>query len=121
MRKPFPPQVEAARIRKGAMGSKSGEGYGAFTFTNKSGKSLAVIAIGSDDTGWEHVSVSLKHRTPTWEEMCFIKDLFWGPEEEVVQFHPPRSEYVNCHPHCLHLWRHVDGHKIPPSILVGPR
>jgi hypothetical protein len=55
---------------------------------------------------WEHVSVSLPNRTPTWTEMCFIKDVFWGEEEVVFQLHPAKSRYVNIHPFVLHLWRH---------------
>ena len=33
----------------------------------------------SDGLGWDHVSVSLADRCPTWAEMCFIKDLFLRP------------------------------------------
>jgi hypothetical protein len=53
--------------------------------------------------------------------MCFIKDTFWDGEDCVMQLHPPRSEYVNNHPYCLHLWRPTDGRVIPqpPSIFVG--
>lgn len=69
------------------------------------GRSFFVIA--SDGGGWEHVSVSPcnQKRCPTWEEMCAIKDMFFYPFECVVQYHPPESDYVNLHPHCLHLWR----------------
>ena len=36
------------------------------------------------------------------------------------QFHPPRSEYVNNHPNCLHLWKPVGAEfSMPDSILVG--
>lgn len=71
-------------------------------------------STGLDDTsqlaGWEHVSVHIqeygKQRVPTWAEMCAVKDIFWSPEETVVQFHPPKSEYVNNHPFVLHLWRY---------------
>ena len=46
--------------------------------------------------------------------------MFWGDEDCVVQFHPPRSEYVNMHPNCLHLWKQVDAEfSMPDSILVG--
>ena len=58
----------------------------------------------------------------TGSEMCFVKDLFWDDEETVVQFHPPRSEYVNYHPYCLHLWKQVATKvDLPPSIFVGPK
>ncbi len=39
-----------------------------------------------------------------------------------MQFHPKRSEYVNYHPGCLHLWRPTDVRIVlPPSIFVGPK
>lgn len=75
----------------------------------------------SDGEGWEHVSVSLRHRCPTWDEMCFVKGMFFNDEEVVMQLHPKRSEYVNYHPFCLHLWRPTVGQIItPPPIFVGP-
>lgn len=81
---------------------------------------LAVPDEAPDLAGWEHVSVSLPDRCPTWAEMCRIKDLFWDEEDTVVQFHPPRSQYVNNHPHCLHLWRPLRAAvPLPPSLLVG--
>ena len=68
-----------------------------------------------------HVSVSAKDRCPTWGEMCWVKDQFWGPEECVIQYHPPRSRYVNAHPFCLHLWRPV-GLDLPqpPEWALAP-
>lgn len=96
------------RLRVGEMGSDASAGNnGAFLIPNSPGQPpLRVIA--SDDGGWEHVSVSLPNRCPTWDEMCKVKALFWDEEDCVVQFHPPKSDYVNLHPYCLHLWRPVD-------------
>lgn len=107
------------RIRTGQLGSNDSYGCnGAFELTIKHGQRL--FAIVSDQLGWEHVSVSRKDRTPTWDEMCQIKQLFWDDEDCVVQYHPPRSEYVNNHQFCLHMWRIVGGHfPMPPSIMVG--
>lgn len=78
------------------------------------------IAIASNGAGWEHVSISHHNKTPNWDTMCKFKDMFFDEEEVVIQFHPKKSEYVNNHPHCLHLWRPLN-HEIitPPSILVG--
>lgn len=71
---------------------------------------------------WEHVSVSLPNRCPTWEEMCMVKALFWDDEDSVMQLHPPRSTWVNNHPYCLHLWRPVDAAvPLPPEWMVGIR
>lgn len=124
MRDKLPEKLEAGRLRDGPMASDSSWGaYGAFFVQGPCGEELKIVASGADDMisqGWEHVSISTRRRPPNWREMCFVKDLFWSEEECVIQFHPPRSEYVNNHPHCLHLWRPVDDHiRLPPSILVG--
>jgi len=80
----------------------------------------AVVIVASWGEGWEHVSVSLRNRCPTWEEMCIVKDIFWSDDECVVQYHPPKIEYVNCHPYCLHLWKKTgDEFETPPKIFVG--
>lgn len=85
------------------------------------GRKITLRALCGDGEGWEHVSVSMADRLPSWEMMCKVKELFWGPEDCVVQFHPPRSDYVNLHPHCLHLWRPI-GQEMPrpPTWMVGP-
>lgn len=89
---------------------------------------LWCISSDGERTGWEHVSVSVQYklrklmrtRIPTWEEMCFVKSLFWGPEEVVIQYHPRQSEYINCHEHVLHLWKWTAAaFPTPPPELVG--
>lgn len=96
---------------------------GAFAFPN----GLRVIASrggevhGQDDPGamWDHVSVSYANRTPSWEDMCWVKSLFFFADEVAMQLHPV-EEYINNHPYCLHLWRPIeDIIPMPPSILVG--
>lgn len=123
MRNPFLPEVERGRIRTGNMASESGDG--AFKVSILNGESFFVIA--STGMGWEHVSVSLERvhrlkRCPTWEEMVFVKNLFFQPEEAVVQIHPPESQYVNCHEYVLHLWRPTNQTlPLPFPEMVGPR
>lgn len=82
-----------------------------------SGKRHAPGGLGS----WEHVSVSVSRKSeaiPTWEEMCVVKDLFWTPEETVVQFHPAKSDYVNVY-NCLHLWKPPYEVVLPPKIALA--
>lgn len=86
-----------------------------------------LMLICSDGIGWEHVSVHAynsirtKQRCPTWREMCYAKRLFWDGDDVVMQLHPRESEYVNCHPHVLHLWRPTtEGIPTPPAEFVGP-
>lgn len=112
---------ERFRIRSGPSASDERFGNnGAFMVPLKTNRQT-VLVIASDEGGWEHVSVSRQDRAPTWAEMCEVKDLFFLPEEVVVQYHPARSEYVNFHPNCLHLWRPV-GQQMPtpPAWMVGP-
>jgi len=82
--------------------------------------------IASDGLGWEHVSIHATGKNPEvpklplWEEMCFIKDIFWDDEDVVMQLHPKKSEYINNHPWVLHLWRPTDKEiPTPHHILVG--
>lgn len=106
--------------------TERGDPFGAFRIPPiRHGKlvtrTMNVIATDGKDTDWEHVSVSLDNqrgKCPSWDEMCLVKNLFWEPDATVVQFHPDQTNYVNHHPGCLHLWRHKDGHHLPPTAFV---
>lgn len=90
---------------------KAGDPYGWFEVpTSASGPKIMIqVSPGYEKFEFEHASVSLAHRVPTWDEMCKVKDLFWDEEDMVVQYHPPKSEYVNLSKTCLHLWRWTKG------------
>ena len=80
--------------------------------------------VASWGGGWDHVSVApLKKKiVPSWDMMCKVKDIFFKPDEAVIQIHPPKDEYVNNMPNCLHLWRANDKEMVlPPSFMVGLR
>lgn len=127
---------ERRRVVEGRLASTFLAGQnGAFELESpENGWRLGIIASDSTDAaaaglpaeacGWEHVSVLAFRgpatRTPNWREMCHVKELFWDPDDVVMQLHPRRSEYVNNHPHVLHLWRHKTREiPTPPPILVG--
>lgn len=74
-------------------------------YDSVSGKWLNFIF--SIQMGWEHLSVSMPSKTPSWDQMCVMKDLFFEDDEECFEYHPKKSEYVNIHPHCLHIWRPI--------------
>lgn len=83
---------------------------------------LVASVIWSNGGGWEHVSIAPYRRsyTPSWDEMCKLKDMFFYDDEVVVQYHPAKSEYVNNVSNCLHLWRPLnDVLPTPPVIMVG--
>lgn len=114
-------KVEKYRFLRGPFASQFGDDYGAFLVPGPCGRTLKVIASsGSDEIRWEHVSVSTHKSAPNWIEMCFIKDLFWDVEVTVMQLHPPKSEWINNHPYCLHLWKPLDqAIPTPPPVTVG--
>lgn len=108
--------------------SNNSDGFNGHFLFRINGLPVNVIASdgsGSDDPAfaWQHVSVSIatgNQNPPSWSVMCQIKDLFWGDDEWVIQFHPPASEYINNHPGVLHLWRPLKASiPTPPPETVG--
>lgn len=116
--------LNANRVKTGALASEDSDGFnGAFQIVVNG---LNLLIIASDGEGWRHVSVSIIGRNgrptlpPSWSIMCQVKDLFWEPEDWVVQYHPAHSEYVNNHPGVLHLWQPLTSPlPTPPALLVG--
>ena len=51
----------------------------------------AATVVVSWGCGWDHVSVSFTNRTPTWEEMAEVKDMFFEPDEVCFQIHPAKK------------------------------
>ena len=92
-------------------------GIQGFLNLRESKKTMSFMATVDDNSGmkWEHVSISYygeNKKTPSWAEMCAVKNIFWGPDEEVHQIHPKECEYVHSYAqkeNILHLWRPVDG------------
>lgn len=123
MRPSFSERVERGRVLSGEYASRPGDDYGFFFLRTNAHVDLKVmVSSGSDLVPWQHVSVSARDRTPTWDEMCWVKNLFFEEEEAVVQFHPPKSAYINYHPYCLHLWRPNNFQlTLPPGMAVGPK
>lgn len=118
--------LNAARISRGSYASDPSYGFNGLFEFRLPDEPRPIRCLASDGMGWQHVSVShgaSATKCPSWPTMCAIKALFWEDEDVVVQFHPAKSQYVNFHLACLHLWRCTDGREqpIPPSLLVGPR
>lgn len=115
--------LEKGRWRKGPYGSNPGDDFGAFEIDGPCNQRLKILASPGDaneNIPWEHVSVSCMNRCPNWAEMCYVKDIFWDLEDTVMQLHVPKSQWINQHPYCLHLWRPLkEGIPLPPSIAVG--
>lgn len=129
MKKQFGETVEKGRIKPDRYPpTERGDRCGVFFVRSAPCPKDHLMIIASDGDGWEHsqfpppafehVSVTVRTngeqalRCPTWEEMDWVCRLFWGPEEAVLQYHPPLTKKVNHHPHCLHLWKPI-GVEIP--------
>jgi len=82
---------------------------------------LKFCVIASCGGGWDHVSVSLVTRCPTWEEMSFIKHVFFEENEWAVEYHPTADKNLSLAPYCLHLWRPIVAYlPRPPAWMVAP-
>ncbi len=114
--------IEEYRVKTGRLGTSPIYGNNGYFLIYVPGHRVLNVLV-SDSGGWDHVSVSIikrKNSTPNWDEMNYIKDLFFDPEETVVQFHTKKSEYINTHNGCLHLWRNQTvEYDLPPQIMVG--
>lgn len=110
--KPFS-EISCYGVHHPLLGHPRPDEGGAFRF-----KGMLIIA--SWDSGWDHVSVSLPDRCPTWEEMERVKRAFFRSDETAMQLHVPPSDHKNLHPYCLHIWRphHADIPR-PPSWMVA--
>lgn len=93
----------------------TGDNFGWFEVPSIVNRHLKLsVMVGPMDENWQHVSVSTRlARCPYWEEMCQIKDLFFGEDKCVVQFHPKKKDYINIASNCLHLWALNDGTEFP--------
>lgn len=105
--KPHPNiEIEPYRICHGPEAAACiGTNAGIFRVPSRSIGGAVLTVVASDGGGWDHVSVSVEYRCPLWEEMCQIKDLFWGEDEVVMQLHPAKKDWISNCPFALHMWR----------------
>ena len=142
MKQALPDVLERGRVRKGAFASSTGDLHGAFVvrapgtavrydlviLSSGEARERAEVDVGAPGESvlreaerWEHVSVSVKDKRfcPSWDEMSFVKDLFWDDTETVVQFHPHKDVYVSKHKYTLHLWKPPYPVPTPPMESIG--
>ena len=119
----LPPNLEKFRVLNNIginsmyVPQKEGSIEGFFIIQYGKRKLAVICGVGE---GWDHVSVSLRYRCPTWEEMNWIRNLFFEREETVIQIHPPLSKYINFGENVLHLWRPWDMEiTLPPRHMLA--
>jgi hypothetical protein len=91
-------------------------GSGAWGLAAQIGDLRVIIGCGAS---WDHISVSLAYRVPSYEEMKAIKRLCFRDDEWAMELHAPPSKHISRHPYVLHLWRpHDVPIPTPPEIMV---
>ncbi len=76
-------------------------------------------AVELDSRRWIHVSVSRKDRLPSYDDLAAVKRTFIGDERRALQVFAPKSEHVNVHRFCLHLWTCLDRDGLPDFRDAG--
>lgn len=112
------------RFRIGYFGSNDSDGNnGAFIIPYN--KKINLACVVSDGEGWDHVSIHVVDkrgciitRCPTWDEMLFVKDLFFEKDEWTVQYMPPKSKNINVHNYTLHIWKPQDQELPKPPVWL---
>lgn len=129
MRRKLFPDMERARCLLPGCDDPQDGPQGAFKISGPRGMELRIIASDARDWDlarlplpkWEHVSVSLAGRCPSWDEMEWVRDQFFEPTETVLQFSVPRAVHISHHPYCLHMWRPIgETIPLPPSVTLVP-
>jgi len=65
-------------------------------------KDIRVI-VSIDANRW-HLSASCSDRLPTYHEMKKLRYEHIPDKAQMAMIFPPKSEFVNVHENCLHLW-----------------
>ena len=69
---------------------------------------LSIDKLEHSGTEYIHLSASHHNKLPKWDELGIVKDIFIG-DKEAYQIFPIKSEYVNLHKYCLHIFSRLDG------------
>lgn len=131
MRKKMLNWVEQGRTTAGPNASDSTYGANGAFMLNCPDGSGTLCVIASDGGMWDHVSVHVLltpdqwphgipvNRTPTWEEMVYVKRAFFYHDEWAIEYHPADGQNINRHNYTLHLWRPQEKEiPTPPACFV---
>jgi hypothetical protein len=69
---------------------------------------------------WVHLSISHRVRIPHYDDLVYLKRNWIGDEVNAIMVLPKKSEHVNIHPRCLHLFHCVSGDGLP-DFTIGTR
>jgi len=72
-------------------------------------RGAGLVVLVSDDATHHgtlrHISISHKHRYPTWEEIKAVRAAFMPADVDAMMMLPVAADYVNLHPNTFHIWQ----------------
>lgn len=75
------------------------------------------VCVGDPEVeGSHHLSISHRYRYPTWDEIYQARYDLLPDDVTFAIFLPRKSQYVNIHPNCFHLYE-VKDQEIPGGII----
>jgi hypothetical protein len=86
--------------------------YGLYQFNNNLATVASIDFVGHTQI-WLHISASYKNCIPSYEDLCCVKKIFIGDDNDAYHAFPRKSRHVNFHPYTLHLWHRLDGPTMP--------
>lgn len=114
---------EKWRVTNGIWATTAAAGNnGAFVIPYPFVSSPTLTVVASDKSGWEYVSIkrTSSDRTPTMQEIEFVKNAFWGRDDVVMQLYPPApAPEDRSWPAVVYLWR-PKRKKIPLPPVYEP-
>lgn len=87
--------------------------------SNKGMFVLVTSALEEDNCLWLHVSFSRSNRMPNYSDMAFVKQQFFGDDLKAIMVFPPKTEHINQHKYCLHLWANMEKDNLPDFRVMG--
>ena len=91
----------------------------AYRSTKTQATAICSVDLEADGKRWVHLSVAHPNRLPTYQELSEARDVFLGEEARCIQVFAPKSEHVNIHKYCLHLWHCLDDDGLPDFRRFG--
>ena len=70
-------------------------------FVSEDQKATVLI---SEDNGLMHLSISRHDRYPEWDEIKNAVYTLLPEEKTYAMYFPPKSQFVNIHPNCFHVY-----------------
>lgn len=66
------------------------------------GRCTIIVTI---DNGLWHLSISTPNASPSYKEIKEARYKYLPDDIYVAQIFPPKSEFINIHKYCHHLWQ----------------